>query len=397
MNATVSTLAVTRSNDLPPDLTIVLPCLNEAETLGACIAKAKAALKNNGIDGEVVVADNGSTDGSSEIAKAHGARVVHATSRGYGAALDAGIQAARGDYVLIADADDSYEFAHAPRFLAELRNGADLVMGNRFRGGVEPGAMPLLHRYLGNPILSFLGRFLFHAPVGDAHCGLRAFSRDAYRRLNLRTTGMEFASEMVIKASLHSQRIVEVPTTLKKDGRSHPSHLRTWRDGWRHLRFLLLYSPRWLFLFPGITLTGVGTALMLWLLPSERPFGHLSLGIDTLAYAIAAVLVGFQLLLFGVAAKAFATTEGLLPKDPRFERWFRYVTLEVGLAVGALLLAIGFSDAVLSALTWSHAGFGPLPPVVMMRRTLPAILCLTLGTEIVFSSFFLSVLGMKRR
>jgi glycosyltransferase involved in cell wall biosynthesis len=392
----MSTLTVPRSNDLAPELTIVLPCLNEAETLAICITKAQSALQDNGIFGEILVADNGSTDGSQEIAKTYGVRIVYAASRGYGAALDAGIKAARGRYVLIADADDSYDFSHAPRFLAALRNGADLVMGNRFRGGIEPGAMPVLHRYVGNPVLSFLGRFLFHAPVGDAHCGIRAFSRDTYRILDLRTTGMEFASEMVIKASLHKQCIVEVPTTLKKDGRSRSSHLRTWRDGWRHLRFLLLYSPRWLFLTPGLMLIVVGTALMLWLLPSERPFGQLNLGIDSLAYVIAAILVGFQLLLFGVAAKVFATTERLLPEDPRFERWFRYVTLEVGLAVGALLVVIGFGVAAVSVATWWRTGYGPLPPVVMMRRTLPALLCLTLGTEILFSSFFLSILGMKR-
>lgn len=262
----MSTLALSQSTDLAPELTIVLPCLNEAETLATCIVKAKAVLKGNNISGEIIVADNGSTDRSSEIAEAHGVFVVYAELRGYGAALDAGIQAARGGYVLIADADDSYDFAYVPHFLTELRNGADLVMGNRFRGGIEAGAMPPLHRYIGNPILSFLTRFLFQVPVGDTHCGMRAFSRDAYRRLNLRSTGMEFASEMVIKASLHSQRIVEVPTTLKKDGRSGPSHLRTLRDGWRHLRLLLSYAPRWFFLMPGLMLIAVGAALMLWLL-----------------------------------------------------------------------------------------------------------------------------------
>jgi hypothetical protein len=208
---------------------------------------------------------------------------------------DRRIPPACGRYVLIADADDSYEFAHVPRFLAELRNGADMVVGNRFRGGIEPGAMPPLHKYLGNPVLSFLGRFLFHVPIRDAHCGMRAFSREAYQQLNLRTMGMEFASEMVIKAALYGQRVVEVPTTLKKDGRSRPPRLRTWRDGWRHLRFLLMYSPRWLFLVPGLLLILSGSALMLWLMPSERPLGHVNLGIDTLAYATASVLIGFQL------------------------------------------------------------------------------------------------------
>jgi glycosyltransferase involved in cell wall biosynthesis len=379
------------------ELTIVMPCLDEAETLAVCIEKAKAALRDNGISGEVIVADNGSTDGSPQIALAYGVRVLLVRTRGYGAALNAGIQEARGRYVLIADADDSYDFTHVPRFLAELRNGAEFVIGNRFRGGIAPGAMPSLHKYLGNPALSFLGRFLFHSPVGDAHCGMRAFSQEAYRQLNLRTTGMEFASEMVIKASLHGKHMVEVPTTLKKDGRSRPSHLKTWRDGWRHLRFLLMYSPRWLFLVPGLLLMLAGAALMLWLIPSERPFGHINLGIDTLAYAIAAVLIGFQLIFFGIAAKVFAITEGLLPKDPDFERWFRYITLEVGLAAGALLLLMGLGIAIVSGIAWSRTGFGPLPPIAMMRRTLPAMLCMMLGTEVCFSSFFLSLLGLKRR
>jgi glycosyltransferase involved in cell wall biosynthesis len=381
----------------PVELTVVMPCLNEAETLAVCVDKALAALAANGISGEVVIADNGSTDGSQAIALEHGARVVPVPLRGYGAALNAGIQAAHGKYVLMGDADDSYEFAHIPRFLKELRGGADLVMGNRFQGGIGPKAMPPLHRYLGNPVLSFLGRALFSAPIGDFHCGMRAFSKDAYARLGLRTTGMEFASEMVVKASLLGQKIVEVPTTLQKDGRSRPPHLKTWRDGWRHLRFLLMYSPRWLFLFPGLALMIVGLALMVWLLPAERPLGHMNLGVDTLAYAASAVLLGFQLVFFGIAAKVFAITEGLLPEDESFDRWFRYITLETGLIVGVLLVLVGIGIAVSSVVSWSHAGYGPLPPVQMMRRTLPAMLCLMLGTEICFASFFLSLLGLKRR
>jgi glycosyltransferase involved in cell wall biosynthesis len=383
--------------EAPLELTVVMPCLNEAETLAVCVDKALAALRDNGIAGEVVVADNGSTDGSQAIAAAHGARVVPVPVRGYGAALNAGIMAARGKYVLMADADDSYEFAHIPRFLNELRNGADLVMGNRFRGGIGPKAMPPLHKYLGNPVLSLLGRVLFKAPIGDFHCGIRAFSRTSYEQLDLRTTGMEFASEMVVKSALMGQRMVEVPTTLKKDGRSRPPHLKTWRDGWRHLRFLLMYSPRWLFLIPGLVLMVVGLALMIWLLPAERPLGHVNLGVDTLAYAAAAVLLGFQLVFFAVAAKVFATTEGLLPEDPGFERWFRYITLETGLIAGALLLLTGLGIAISSVVGWAHTGYGPLPPVQMMRRTLPAMLCLMLGTEICFASFFLSLLGLRRR
>jgi glycosyltransferase involved in cell wall biosynthesis len=381
----------------PLELTVVMPCLNEAETLATCVDKALAAIRENSITGEVVIADNGSTDGSQEIAIAHGARVIAVPLRGYGAAIDAGVQAALGTYVLMGDADDSYNYAHIPRFLAELRKGADLVMGNRFAGGIGPGAMPFLHRYLGNPVLSWMGRALFHTPVGDFHCGMRAFSRAAYGRLDLRTTGMEYASEMVVKASLLRQNIVEVPTTLQKDGRSRPPHLKTWRDGWRHFRFLLMYSPRWLFLFPGLALMLGGFALMAWLLPAERPLGHVNLGVDTLAYAAAAVLLGFQLVFFGVAAKVFATTEGLLPTDESFDRWFRYVTLEAGLVVGAALLLTGLGIAISSVMGWAHTGYGPLPPVDMMRRTLPAMLCLMLGAEICFASFFLSLLGLRRR
>lgn len=378
------------------ELSVVMPCLNEAETLAICVDQALLALRENGINGEVIVADNGSTDGSQAIAAEHGARVVAVPVRGYGAALNAGITAARGRFVLMADADASYEFAHIPRFLAELRNGADLVMGNRFRGGIGPGAMPPLHRYLGNPVLSLLGRILFRAPIGDFHCGIRAFSKDAYERLGLRTTGMEFASEMVVKSTLFGQRIEEVPTTLKKDGRSRPPHLRTWRDGWRHLRFLLMYSPRWLFLFPGLTLMIAGFLLVAWLLPAERPLGHLNLGVDTLAYAAAAVLLGFQLVFFGVAAKLFAMTEGLLPEDEQFSRRTRFFSLELGLLAGALLLVSGVAIALSSVVAWSHTGYGPLPPVQMMRRTVPSMLCLMLGTEVCFASFFLSLLGLKR-
>ena len=379
------------------ELTVVMPCLNEAETLATCVDKALAALEANGIAGEVVVADNGSTDGSQAIATAHGARVVPVPVRGYGAALNAGITAAQGRFILMADADDSYNFAHIPRFVAELRAGNDLVMGNRFRGGIGPGAMPPLHRYLGNPVLSWLGRLLFHTPIGDFHCGIRAFRRTSYDALDLRTTGMEFASEMVVKASLLGQRIVEVPTTLQKDGRSRPPHLKTWRDGWRHLRFLLMYSPRWLFLAPGLLLMLIGGALTAWLLPAERPLGHVNLGVDTLAYAAAAILLGFQLVFFGVAAKVFAITEGLLPEDASFDRWFRYITLETGLLVGVVLLLTGIGIGVSSVVGWAHSGYGPMPPVTMMQHTLPSMLCLMLGAEICFASFFLSLLGLRRR
>lgn len=388
---------MTRDGGAPLELSIVMPCLNEAETLAVCVEKAKSALERNGIAGEVIVADNGSTDGSQEIAQAHGASVVRVPARGYGAALSAGFEAARGEYILMGDADDSYNFGDAPVFLARLREGYDLVMGNRFRGGIGPGAMPFLHRYLGNPVLSLLGRVLFKAPAGDFHCGLRAFSRSAWERLDLRTTGMEFASEMVVKASLMGLRISEVPTTLKKDGRSRPPHLRTWRDGWRHLRFLLMYSPRWLFLYPGFALMLVGFLALGWLIPGERAFGNVHLGVDTLAYAVAAILLGFHAVFFAVAAKVFTITEGLLPEDESFSRWFRYITLETGLLAGVLLVLVGLAVSVWSLSIWRGAGYGHLPPVEMMRLTLPAVLCLMLGAEIGLASFFLSMLGMKRR
>ena len=296
-------------------LTIVMPCLNEAETLAICVQSSLRALRENGIPGEVIVADNGSTDGSQAIAAENGARVVPVPIRGYGAALMAGIRAANTPYVMMIDADDSYNFSHAPRFLAELEKGAGLVMGNRFRGGIEPGAMPPLHKYLGNPVLSFVGRVFFPSPARDFHCGIRAFSKEAFEKMDLHTTGMEFASEMVVKASLLGIPIAEVPTTLKPDGRSRAPHLRTWPDGWRHLRFLMLYSPRWLFLYPGFLLTLIGLLGTLWLLPHAQRVGDVRFDVNTLVYATACLLLGFHTVLFAVSAKVFAVTTGLLPEE----------------------------------------------------------------------------------
>jgi glycosyltransferase involved in cell wall biosynthesis len=379
----------------PVAVTIVMPCLNEAETLGICIRKALEAIKEAGVSGEVVVADNGSTDGSVEIAVAEDARVINVPVRGYGAALLAGFEGARGKYILMADADDSYDFNHLPRFLAALEGGSDLVMGNRFRGEIKPGAMPFLHRYLGNPVLSYLGRLFFGIPVGDFHCGIRAFRKDALLELKLRTTGMEFASEMVVKSSLMGLKISEVPTTLSPDGRSRAPHLRTWRDGWRHLRFLLLYSPRWLFLYPGLAATLVGFLLTVWLLPVQRAIGKIYFDVDTLAYAIGLMLVGVHITVFAVSAKVFGTREGFLPPDPKFERLFNYVTLESGLVLGAALLVAGFGTMVYSVVLWGQTGFGHLTPTHMLRITLPAAASLMLGVEAVFSSFFLSLMGMR--
>ncbi len=379
------------------EVSIVMPCLNEAETLAVCIEKAQKSLRDLNIVGEVVIADNGSTDGSQEIATNLGARVAHVQAKGYGNALMGGIGAARGRYVIMGDADDSYDFTNLGPFVAKLREGYDLVMGNRFRGGILPGAMPPLHRYLGNPVLTFVGRLFFGSPCRDFHCGLRGFNKESITALDLRTTGMEFASEMVVKATLHRLRITEVPTTLKPDGRSRPPHLRSWRDGWRHLRFLLLYSPRWLFLYPGLLLMLVGLAAGGWLLPGPRTVGGVTFDVHTLLYAAVAVIMGFQAVLFAVFTKIFAISEGLLPEDPRLSRAFHYVTLEVGLIVGIVLFLAGLGSSLYAVSQWGAHAFGALDPVRELRMVIPAVTALTLGSQIILSSFFLSVLGLRRR
>jgi glycosyltransferase involved in cell wall biosynthesis len=379
------------------DLTILMPCLNEAETLAICVRQAAQAIHDSGVRGEVLVADNGSVDGSLEIAAAEGARVVNVSTRGYGAALIAGIEAARGKYVMMADADASYHFEHLPRFLPKLDEGYDLVMGNRFAGAIEPGAMPPLHKYLGNPVLSAAGRIFFRIPVRDFHCGLRAFRRDAILKLNLRTTGMEFASEMVVKASLAGLRLTEVPTTLSPDGRSRPPHLRSWRDGWRHLRFLLLYSPRWLFFYPGIAALTVGLFASAMLLTGPLTLGRFTFDVDTLTYALGLVLIGAHITVFAVSAKVFATQEGFLPPNPAFERLFKYITLETGLLFGCALLLLGAGILVYAIFLWHAVGFGNLSPTRMLRLTLPSAALFMLGVEAIFASFFLSLLGLNRR
>jgi glycosyltransferase involved in cell wall biosynthesis len=383
------------------DLTILMPCLNEAETLAICVRQAVAAIRDANISGEVIVADNGSTDGSQQIALAEGARVVDVPTRGYGAALIAGIEAARGKYVMMADADASYHFEHLPRFLPKLDAGYDLVMGNRFAGSIEPGAMPPLHRFLGNPVLSTIGRIFFRIPVRDFHCGLRAFRRDSILALNLRTTGMEFASEMVVKSSLAGLRMTEVPTTLSPDGRSRPPHLRSWRDGWRHLRFLLLYSPRWLFFYPGLIALAAGVILSIALLPGPLVlhFGATTrtLDVDTLTYALGLVLIGTHITVFAVSAKVFGTLEGFLPPNPRLERLFKFVTLETGLLLGCVLLFIGAGTLGYALYLWHATGFGNLSPTSTLRITLPSATAFMLGVEVIFASFFLSLLGLNRR
>lgn len=379
------------------ELTILMPCLNEHETLAACLAKARGFLERHQVQGEILVADNGSTDGSQELAASLGARVVPVAEKGYGAALAGGIAAARGRYVIMADADDSYDFGESGRLLEALRGGCDLVMGNRFAGGIRPGAMPFLHRYLGNPVLSWLGRTFFSGQVRDFHCGLRGFHRDRLLALDLRTRGMEFASEMVVKASLNGYRIGEVPVTLHPDGRSRPPHLRTWRDGWRHLRFMLLYAPRWLFLYPGLLLILAGGLLGAWLLPGPRQVGGVRLDVHTLLYAAIAVEIGYQSVLFGVFSKVFAVTEGLLPPPRHFFGWFKRIQLETGLIFGLLLILTGLAGSVHAVGTWSQSQFGDLRPSETLRWVIPSALCLALGCQTILASFFLSILGLKRR
>lgn len=381
------------------ELSIVIPCLNEEATVGDVVAKAVASLRRLRIAGEVLVADNGSADRSRELAAAAGARVIEVAAKGYGAALAGGIAAARGAYVLMADADDSYDLTAIGPFVEALRAGNDLVMGNRFEGGIEPGAMPALHHYLGTPVLSFFARLFFGGETGDFNCGMRAFRRDRILGLDLRTTGMEFASEMVVKAHLAKLRITEVPTPLHRDRRPRPPHLRTWRDGWRHLRFLLLYSPRWLFLYPGGVLILIGALLGARLLAGPLPAGSVNLDVHTLVYAAAMVIVGYQGIAFAFFTKIFAISEGLLPEDPRLPVLFRYFTLEVGLLVGLLLVGAGLITGAYALSLWGEAGLGSLADRsnVTLRLAIVSSTALALGVETMLASFFLSVLGLRRR
>ena len=373
------------------ELSVVLPCLDEAETLATCIRKAKRSFAVLGVAGEVVVADNGSTDGSQDIARSEGAVVVDVPRRGYGAALIAGIRASHGEYVLMADADDSYALDDLGGFLRELRDGADLVMGNRFRGRIEPGAMPFLHRYVGNPVLSLVGRVLFHIPVGDFHCGIRAFRRDRVLGLGLVTSGMEFASEMVVRASLAELRISEVPTVLRPDGRTRAPHLRTWRDGWRHLRFLLAFSPRWLLLYPSMLFQAVGLAGMLWLLLGPRAVGRVVFDVHTMLAFATMFVLGVQGLGLAVIARSYAAHLGLLRQSPGLVRVLVRVSLERGLALGGVLL-LGGAVCFLAALTtWGAAGFGPLDVASSLRLPIVGSVLAITGFSIITVSFTLSL------
>jgi hypothetical protein len=380
----------------PIELTILMPCLNEAETLGICIEKALGFLTRSGISGEVLIADNGSSDGSQEIAVRLGARVIQVPEKGYGAALIAGIAAARGRYVIMGDSDDSYDFSVLDPFIAKLRDGFDLVMGNRFMGGIAPGAMPPLHRYLGNPVLSTIGRIFFASPIRDFHCGLRGFSRDAMAALELRAPGMEFASEMVVKATMRGLRIAEVPTTLSPDGRSRPPHLRSWRDGWRHLRFLLIFCPRWLFFYPGALLFALGALAMALLLPGPVSLGAVTLDVHSLLYASGAVVMGFQAMQFWVFARLYGAVTGLLPEAERLNRALSRFGLEAALLLAGAIFLLGLALGGWSLAQWGARDFGTLQGAGVMRMAIASVTAMLIGLQLAFGAFFLALLGMMR-
>lgn len=379
------------------ELTILMPCLNEAETLAICIEKAQSFLSRSGVRGEVLISDNGSTDGSQAIATGLGARVSEAPRRGYGAALINGIENARGRFIIMGDADDSYDFVNLDAFVERLRGGADLVMGNRFKGGIEPGAMPPLHKYLGNPVLSGIGQLFFRPGIGDFHCGMRGFNRDRIRALDLQTTGMEFASEMVVKASLARYRIEEVPTTLKKDGRSRPPHLRSWHDGWRHLRFLLLFAPRWLFVYPGLVAFLLGAIAVGIIAFGGIEIAGVGFDVTTMVYASALCVIGYQALLFFWLTKLFATQEGFLPASPRYRSVVAKWSAERGLLIGLALFLIGIAIGVVQVARWGSLDFGPQDAADVVRIAIPSALGLILGFQTMMMSFFSGVLTTPRR
>lgn len=379
------------------ELTILMPCLDEAETLGACMAKALAFCARDEVDAEILVADNGSTDGSPQLAASQGARVVDVAQRGYGAALLGGINAARGRFVIMGDADDSYDFSALDEFLAQLRDGADLVIGNRFRGGIDPGAMPFLHRYFGNPLLSWIGRLFFGTRVGDFHCGLRGFRRDRIDALSLRTTGMEFASEMVVRAALAGYRIDEVPTRLRRAGRSREPHLRPWRDGWRHLTFLLMYSPKWLFLYPGLLLMAAGLVAAVALLPGRVSMGGVGFDIHTFTVGCTAVLIGVQATSFAVLARRFATVHNLIPPSQRFSRALDLLTLERVLIGSTVIGLAGFLGLIWCTLEWAATGFGPLEYSWLLRRLIVSLTSIAVGLQLFFAGFLSAIIEVPTR
>lgn len=379
------------------ELTVLMPCLNEALTLPACIRKARAFLAASGVVGEVLIADNGSTDGSQAIARREGARVVDVPVRGYGAALNAGIQAAYGRYVIMGDADDSYDFSRLQGFTDALRRGEQLVMGNRFAGGIQPGAMPHLHRYLGNPVLSFIGRLFFRSPIRDFHCGLRGFDRQAVLDLDLNATGMEFASEMVVKATLNGLRVSEVPTTLSPDGRNRPPHLRSWRDGWRHLRFLLVHAPAWLFMFPGLLLLTLGVGLGVPLAIGPVSLGRVTLDIHTLLYAGVMASLGLQMLMFAGASSSHAVQIGVLPSMPPGLGWARTTSLEAALLLGLAVFLCGAGLAAVSVWMWSGADFRGVDPARLMRVAIPAATLMMAGVQVATTAFLMEFIRLAPR
>src|SRR5580698_1760051 len=384
----------------PLELTILMPCLNEAETIARCVEKAKAGIAKANVRGEILVADNGSTDGSQAIAEKHGARVVAVREKGYGSALTGGARAASVRWILMGDADDSYDFSQADRFVKKFQEGYDLVMGCRLPSGggtILPGAMPWKNRWIGNPILTTIGRVFFRCPAHDFHCGLRGYTRDAFEAMDLQTTGMEFASEMVIKSTFKKLKMTEVPVTLSKDGRSRPPHLKPWRDGWRHLRFMLLFSPRWLFLVPGYVLFLLSAIISVALTVQDVQIGSVTLNVGTLAVSCMMAIVGFQLVAFAFFTKVFAIAEGLLPDDPKLTRVLKFLTLEKG-----LLLSLGVFLAGLVLLghamwAWGRVNFGELSMENNLRHVIPAAALVVLGIQGIFSSFFMSALGLKTK
>jgi glycosyltransferase involved in cell wall biosynthesis len=388
-----------------PLVSVVIPCLNEADTLEICVHKIQKSFHENRINGEIIVADNGSTDGSIEIAeRIEGVRLVHVSQKGYGSALMGGIEAAQGKYVLMGDADDSYDFAEIPNYLAKLKEGYDLVMGCRLpKGGgkVMPKAMPFLHRWWGNPMFSFLARIWFKSPLHDVHCGMRGFTKSFYRGINQQCTGMEFATEMTIKASLYGYKIGEIPITLYKDGRtSHAPHLKTFRDGWRHLRLYVMYTPRWLFLLPGIlfALLGlIGYAIALPQLSFNISGSVVTFDVNTLLFSSLFILAGYQIILFAFFTKIFAISQELLPEDPKMNRLFDYINLERGLIASAVILGIGVLLLLLAINDWRLTGFGALDYSRTMRFVIPGSMLTTIAVQSIFSSFFASILGLKRK
>ena len=380
------------------ELSIILPCLNEADSLAICLRKAHNFLKENGVDGEVIVADNGSSDESQKIAIENNALLVVELEKGYGNAITEGINASKGKYLIIGDADDSYDFNSLLPFLTLMREGTQLVIGNRFKGGIEKGAMPFLHKYLGNPLLSFMGRSFFNIRIGDFHCGLRGITRESYNKLDLRTTGMEFASEMIVKSALYKLKIAETPTILYKDKRNRPSHLRTWRDGWRHLRFLLLYSPGWIFLIPGIILMILGLTGTAILMAGPVQIGNKKLDVHTLVYTSSSILLGFQFISFYVFSRIYAAIHGLWPGQEKFlHRFEKYFTLEKGILAGAIIFLTGIYLTLKSVSYWQKTHFGNIDPVIVLRWVIPSALLLILGIQVIISFFYLSFLTLKSK